>query len=218
MQSLNAAVAERSQYSRRKASELIKNGRVYVNGVMAYVGEKINKNDVIEVDGEVLQSIEFLYYKFNKPIGYECSKSPQGKHPSMYELLPQELQILNYVGRLDVDSHGLVLLTNDGQWLQGLTHPKYEIKRVYEVKLHKNLSSEDADKIIHGINLKDGISKLELEGEGKNWTVTMYQGKNRQIRRTFAHLGYEVLDLRRTEHGKYKLGKLGECKRHEITP
>ncbi|HIA91599.1 TPA: rRNA pseudouridine synthase [Candidatus Saccharibacteria bacterium] len=216
MQSLNAAVAERSQYSRRKASELIKAGRVQINGAVAMLGAKVDKKDEIKIDGEVLAPVTLKYFAFNKPVGYECSKNPEGKNPSMYQLLPKELQNLNYVGRLDVDSHGLVLLTNDGQWLQQLTHPKYEIKRVYEVELHKALSEDDQKKIIDGINLKDGISKLGLSGSGKKWTIEMRQGKNRQIRRTFAHTGYEVLDLKRTQHGNYDLEGIEERNYKEV--
>lgn len=214
MQPLNAAIAERSEYSRRSASDLIKAGRVKVNRATAHIGQKVPKDAQIAIDGHNLPAVDLLYYAFNKPVGYECSKQPEGTHPSMYDLLPNEIQHLNYAGRLDVDSHGLVLLTNDGAWLQKMTHPRNEVARVYEARLHKPLNLKDKENIVNGINIKDGISKLELKGNGKDWTVTMREGRNRQIRKTFAHLGYEVVDLQRIQHGPYKLNSIaqGECK------
>ena len=210
MKPLNAAIAERSHYSRRHASELIKHGRVWVNGQLAHIGDRVSLDAKIQIDGEALTSQPLLYVALNKPVGYECSKQPQGKNPSVYNLLPAEYHNLNYAGRLDVDSRGLVIFTNDGQWLQELTHPSYAIKRVYDIKLNKPLSSEHKKLICEGVELEDGISRLELTGHDMNWQASLKEGRKRQVRRTFKELGYIVTDLKRIRHGKVLLDDLKE--------
>jgi 23S rRNA pseudouridine2605 synthase len=152
----------------------------------------------------------------NKPVGYVCSRNGQGSK-TVYDLLPPEYQQLKTVGRLDKDSSGLLLLTNDGQLAQELTHPSQQKRKVYEVTLDKPLQPLHRQMISdHGVSLEDGPSKLELErqhdGDDTKWIVTMHEGRNRQIRRTFAALGYEVIQLHRTKFGNYQLGTLQKGK------
>ena len=140
-----------------------------------------------------------------------ASREGQGSHTS-YDILPPEYSQLKPVGRLDKDSSGLLLLTNDGQLAQTLTHPSHHKTKVYEVKLNKPLAP------LHRQMISDGVSQLELErlkaGDDTAWRVRMHEGRNRQIRRTFLALGYSVNALHRTHFGEYALGDLpsGACK------
>lgn len=145
----------------------------------------------------------------NKPVGYVVSRDGQGS-PTVYELLPKELQNLKPIGRLDKNSSGLLLLTNDGRLAQELTHPSYHKVKIYEVRLNKNLAPLHRQMISEiGIHLSDGPSKLGLErmneSSDKSWRITMHEGRNRQIRRTFESLGYAVAKLHRTTFGNYLL-------------
>ncbi|RYX78032.1 rRNA pseudouridine synthase, partial [bacterium] len=129
---------------------------------------------------------------------------------------------LKPVGRLDRDSSGLILLTNDGDFAYEMTHPKFIKTKIYQVTLGHDLEPLHQQMISdHGINLEDGVSKLQLErrsdDERKTWTVTMHEGRNRQIRRTFSSLGYDVIKLHRTDFGPYTLGNLESGKLEIVT-
>ena len=142
-----------------------------------------------------------------------CSRRAQGDAPTLYDLLPKELRVLKTVGRLDKDSSGLILLTNDGDFTFQMTHPKFFKEKVYEVKLDRDLEPLHQQMIgDFGVQLEDGISKLGLmrldENKRDSWQVTMNEGRNRQIRRTFAALGYKVVALHRKQFGKYALSGL----------
>jgi 23S rRNA pseudouridine2605 synthase len=150
----------------------------------------------------------------NKPEGYVSSRKGQGR-PTIYDLLPLEYRRLKTVGRLDQNSSGLLLLTNDGDLAQQLTHPRFAKVKVYEVLLDRPLEPLHQQMIADiGIDLPDGKSQLGLEEMATSedarttWRVTMREGRNRQIRRTFRALGYEVERLHRTDFGSYKLGDL----------
>lgn len=148
----------------------------------------------------------------NKPSGYVSSREGQGSR-TVYDLLPAELHTLKTVGRLDKDSSGLLLLTSDGTLAHELTHPSFQKVKAYEVTLDKPLQPLHRQMISdHGITLEDGVSKLELErlhdGDECKWIVRMHEGRNRQIRRTFESLGYNLPRLHRTHFGKYMLGGL----------
>lgn len=158
----------------------------------------------------------------NKPAGYVCSRDGQGSR-TVYDLLPPEMRALKPVGRLDKDSSGLLLLTNDGDLANNLTHPRYNKEKTYVVELHEPLSEPDRRKIGQGVKLEDGISKLQIKNPaGKSFTVVMSEGRNRQIRRTFEALGYTVTKLHRTKFGPYALENLGPGKliryREDDTP
>ncbi len=208
---LNKFIAERVGLSRREADIAIEAGKVLVNDQPATLGVKIDKNDKVCYNGEVVPfQAHFSYLMLNKPVGYVCSRHRQGDTPTIYELLPKEYYNLKTVGRLDKDSSGLILLTNDGDFAFQMTHPKFiKIKR-YKVQLDHDLTAADEQAITSGVELADGVSKLGLEmlNDRKNWQVEMSEGRNRQIRRTFAALGYQVVKLHRFEFGPYQLDNL----------
>lgn len=209
---INKFVALASGISRRKADLFIKQGRVLINSVVADLTSKVDDSDVISLDGQTLKKPDsYTTIILNKPAGYICSKDGQGGK-TVYELLPDDLQHLKTVGRLDKDSSGLILLSNNGDLAQNLTHPSFSKVKIYEVTLDKALLETDARKIEEGIELEDGISKLKLEplSNPADWRVTMNEGRNRQIRRTFEVIDYRVDRLHRTNFGSYKLGDLKE--------
>lgn len=202
--------------SRREADSQIEAGRVQVNGAPARLGHVIQpgRDDITIDNGQnVSQSAKkFTYILMNKPLGTVCSRRKQGDVPTIYELLPPHLHHLKVAGRLDKDSCGLLLLTDDGDTIFKLTHPKFNKQKIYIVRLDRPLKQDDQDKIITGIEIEDGISQFQVKPsdseEPNEYTVTMHEGRNRQIRRTFKQLGYTVTFLQRTEFGEYKLSTL----------
>lgn len=205
---LNRHIAFTTGYSRRSADALIKAGKVTVNGEVAETGTIIRPTDTVVVEGRrVNNSVATTTIILNKPIGYVCSRNGQGSK-TIYDLLPKEYAHLKSVGRLDKDSSGLLLLTNDGKLAQNLTHPQFQKQKVYKIELDKPLSGQHKHDIERGIELNDGPSHLKLAGHHKNWHVTMKEGRNRQIRRTFEALGYSVMWLHRIQFGPYKLNHL----------
>ena len=215
---LNKFLAERLGISRRQADDAIAADKVTVNGETATLGARININSIDKIDevcyngDKVGGAVSYIYLAVNKPVGYLCSKRSQGDFPTIYELLPKEYQKLKTVGRLDRDSSGLILLTNDGDFAFQATHPQFQKTKVYEVELDRALEPLHQQEISDfGIEIGDGVSKLGLtrmDDSRKKWQVTMSEGRNRQIRRTFAALGYEVVKLHRIQFGKYQLAGL----------
>lgn len=208
---LNKFIAERVGLSRREADVAIEAGQVLVNDQPATLGIKIDKNDKVCYNGKVVPfQAHFSYLMLNKPVGYVCSRHRQGDTPTIYELLPKEYRNLKTVGRLDKDSSGLILLTNDGDFAFQMTHPKFIKTKRYTVQLNQSLTAADEKAITSGVELADGVSKLGLKmlEDRKNWQVEMSEGRNRQIRRTFAKLGYRVVTLHRFRFGPYQLNDL----------
>ena len=215
---LNKFLAERLGISRRDADNLIDSGRVKVDGAIAKLGMQVLEAQNILVDNKKVDfPHQYTYLMLNKPRGYVSSRRQQGNTPTLYELLPEKWQALKTVGRLDKDSSGLILLTDDGNFAFEMTHPKFFKIKTYIVELDHAIAPLHQQMISDiGITLPDGVSKLFLtklpdeNGQitGKNLQVEMSEGRNRQIRRTFAALGYEVTTLHRIEFGKYQLGDL----------
>ena len=212
-QRLNKFVALSLGVSRRKADELIEKGKIIVDGQPARLGQQISEVNRVSYNGNFLKTQDKKLIALNKPVGYLCSRASQGGIPTIYELLPKSLHHLKPVGRLDKDSSGLILLTNDGDFAHQMTHPSfYKIKR-YLVTLDQPLQPLHRQMINDfGVQLPDGPSRLTLErqhdGDDHRWIVQMSEGRNRQIRRTFAALGYTVTKLHRTDFGRYSLGGL----------
>ena len=240
---LNKFLAERIGVSRREADELIAAGRVFVDDKPAMLGARIDKNAKVCYNGNMIPfETGYSYIAMNKPIGYVCSRRAQGPSPTIYDILPKEYRHLKTVGRLDKDSSGLILLTNDGDFAYQMTHPKFRKTKVYEVALDRPLEPLHQQMISdYGVMLDDGPSRFmvikttetSLEGlrtsaprpwrraeatrperdASQSYLVTLSEGRNRQIRRTFAALGYKVVKLHRIAFGKYELSGLepGKC-------
>ena len=212
-QRLNKFVALSLGVSRRKADELIEKGKIIVDGQPARLGQQISEVNHVSFNGNSLKIQYKKIIALNKPVGYLCSRASQGGVPTIYKLLPKSLHHLKPVGRLDKDSSGLILLTNDGDFAHQMTHPSfYKIKR-YLVTLDQPLQPLHRQMINDfGVQMPDGPSRLTLErqhdGDDRRWIVQMSEGRNRQIRRTFAALGYTVAKLHRTDFGSYSLGSL----------
>jgi len=211
---LNKYLALQLGVSRREADHLIETGQVMINGDTAPLGARILATDDLKVSGTpVKRDTALQYIAFHKPVGYVCSRRAQGELPTIYELLPPEYHDLKTVGRLDFASSGIILLTNDGDFAYRMTHPKFTKVKVYKVRLDSDLEPLHQQMISdYGVTLEDGASKLMLERLSETnrteWQITMSEGRNRQIRRTFLSLGYEVKKLHRTNFGPYALGDI----------
>ena len=209
---LNKFLASRLGLSRREADEAIARGQVTVNGTPAILGARIDKNAKVCYNKKVVpHEATFCYLALNKPVGYVCSRRAQGPAPTIYSLLPPRYRELKTVGRLDKDSSGLIILTNDGDYAYRMTHPKFRKHKVYQVTLDKPLAPLHQQEISDdGVMLPDGVSKFLVakDKDAQHLTVTLSEGRNRQIRRTFAALGYKVVALHRTEFGPLKLTDL----------
>lgn len=210
---INRFVAAASGTSRRTADRLIIDGRVQLNGRVPAPGADVQPGDTVTMDDRRLRLPESATtIVLNKPVGFVCSRAGQGSR-TVYDLLPANLRQLKPVGRLDKDSSGLLLLTTNGALAHELTHPRFRKIKIYEVELDRPLEPLHHQMITdRGIRLEDGPSKFALErlqeGSGRRWRVSLHEGRNRQIRRTFAALGYRVRTLHRTQFGEYSLGSL----------
>lgn len=215
---LNKFLAERLGVSRREADDLISSGQITVNGQIASLGNKVDTKSIICYNNKTIPfETNYTYIAFNKPVGYVCSRRAQGQAPTLYDLLPQEYRKLKTVGRLDKDSSGLILLTNDGDFAFQMTHPKFRKTKVYEVELNRPLEPLHQQMISdYGVMLDDGPSRFKIirkdTPDTKSYQVILTEGRNRQIRRTFAALGYRVTKLHRTQFGKYELNNLASGK------
>ncbi len=220
---INLFVAQATGLSRRAADQAIAAGRITVNGQPAQVGNHVTATDVVTLDGRpIIPLVKRQTITLNKPAGYVCSRVGQGSQ-TIYDLLPPELHNLKPVGRLDKDSSGLLLLTNDGKLAHKLTHPSFSKQKIYAVELNKPLTNEDFMKVTQsGVNIGDNrASRFQLKKPGNShrdlakhsdklihnsaFLVTISEGRNRQIRRTFAALGYRVTRLHRIQFGPYQL-------------
>lgn len=224
MERLNKFLALQLGVSRRQADELISKGKISINGVKAELGARFEVGDEIKLGDKIISNnADKIYLMMNKPVGYVCSRKKQGENETIYAILPKKYHSLKPVGRLDKNSSGLLLLTNDGDFAFQMTHPKFKKTKQYFVRLDAPLEPLHQQMIADfGINLPDGRSQLGLERLDETrrfWRVSMSEGRNRQIRRTFSAVGYEVIKLHRTVFGNYflpedlKSGEFFETKR-----
>jgi pseudouridine synthase len=202
-------LSENGVASRRKAEEFIRSGQVSINGHRAKLGDKVNPTtDEVKVYGKVIKPVAHkIYIALNKPRGYVVSKSdPQGRR-TVFSLLPAELRTKVWnVGRLDYDTEGLLLMTNDGELTQELSHPKYEHDKEYEVLTDLVPTDKQLDQLRQGVELPTGMtSPAKLRTRGDKVYITIHEGKKRQIRRMFNAVGLGVKNLKRIRINKLKL-------------
>ena len=220
---INKFLAEKGIASRRGADEIIASGRVTVNGVVATLGANVEEGDEILLDGALVEFTEkkLEYYIMNKPKGVVCTVSDDRGRKTVVDLLPEGVGRVFPVGRLDYETEGLLILTNDGDLAFRLTHPSTEIPKTYMAKIEGTLTEKDLNPIRSGVEL-DGVltkkCKAHIVETNKAYTkvhITITEGRNRQVRRMFESIGRNVEFLKRVSIGQLKLTGLD---RGEIRP
>jgi len=217
MERLQKFMARCGVASRRNCENIIKQGRVMVNGeIVRTMGIKINPNtDVVRVDGKVISpEKEHVYILLNKPAGYITSVTdPQGR-PTVLDLIDKIDNRIYPVGRLDYESEGLLLLTNDGELAYYLTHPKYEIEKQYKVVVVGNPDERDIEILRKGVDIGGYITwpaqveRIKSNKDNSVFRIVIHEGKNRQVRRMFEVIGHPVIHLRRERLANINLGSL----------
>ncbi len=212
---INKYLALHLETSRRNADELIKSKKITVNNKLAMVGQDIMTTDVIKYQNKILSNkVVYKYFKFYKPIGYICSTKTQGKSKTIYDILNDKS--LKYSGRLDKESEGLMLLSNDGDWLNNINHPSKGHEKEYIVTVTKPINLESFKKAVSDNNEKLALNKLSKINKFE-YLVTLNTGKNREIRRVFTKNNVVIKNLKRISIGNFllgdmKIGQLSEIK------
>lgn len=219
---LNKYIASSGLCSRRKADELIEQGAVSVNGKpVTEFGYLVLPKDKVFVNKKLISPAKHQYYRFYKPAGYITTRDDDQGRKTIYDLLPENLFSLKPVGRLDKDSTGLLILTNDGDLINKLTHPSVKVPKVYLVTINSSIHRHELEQLANGIELEPGkiayadIQVLDMDSNHTEMEITLYQGMNRQIRKMFKAVGYEVKTLKRIQHATLTLDGL---KRGEFKP
>lgn len=213
---LQAFMAKCGVASRRGSEELIAQGRVMVNNkTVREMGVKIEESDIVQVDGEIIELSGKLYYiALNKPKGYVCTNYDPNEDKYARDLIAmRDNNLLFNVGRLDKESNGLILFTNDGEFANAMMHPRYEVEKEYLVKLNRPIEFDDLNKALDGIYIDlptpYKIRRYDLVPRTKTYIkVTLTEGKNREIRKIFNYLDYDVKSLTRIRIGCVELGDL----------
>ncbi|MBQ1326219.1 MAG: rRNA pseudouridine synthase [Solobacterium sp.] len=226
---LQKVIAAAGIASRRKAEELILAGRVKVNGeTVRTLGTKVSSRDTVEVDGKLLQKEEKVFWLMNKPLHTVCTRKDDRGRQTVLDLMDVKERVYP-VGRLDYDTTGVLLLTNDGDFANRMMHPRNHLPKTYEAAIEGLIQDEQAEQLSRGIELEDGMTlpaevKIILRNPGKNKSVlqiTIFEGRNREVRRMMEHFGFRITRLDRVRYGNLDAGKLrrGEyrrLKKHEI--
>jgi 23S rRNA pseudouridine2605 synthase len=215
---VNRYIAQAGVASRRKADEFIFAGRVAVNGIRIDApGIDIAEGDVVSVDGKnITRRSRLVYVALNKPVGYITTTEDDRDRPTVMELVSDIEERVYPVGRLDADTTGLLIMTNDGDLAYRLTHPKTEIVKTYRARVAGVISRERLSRLRRGVDIGGYITasaEVELIKQGKSSALVemrIHEGKNRQIRKMFAAVGNRVLELQRTAVGEIRLGNLKE--------
>jgi len=201
---LNKYLAHAGIASRREADELIKIGAVSVNGeIVTEMGYKVKPTDKVQFNGDTIKPEKKVYVLLNKPKNFITTTEDEKGRKTVMELVEKSAPVRIYpVGRLDRNTTGVLLFTNDGDLAKRLTHPKHQVEKLYHVKLDKNLKSSDLEKIREGLKLDDGFIQVDeisyIKGAPHNEVgVKIHSGRNRIVRRIFEHLGYNVIKLDR---------------------
>ncbi len=221
---INKFIASCGICSRRKAEEYIINGKVKVNGtVVKELATNIENCDRVEVNNkEIKLDANYIYFMMNKPKGYITTASDDRGRKTVLDLIPSDIRVYP-VGRLDYNSEGLLLLTNDGDLTNKLTHPRHSVGKTYSVKVEGIVAPNVINKIREGVFL-DGeklqpceVFEIKQEAKFTKLKITIFEGKNRQIRRIFESFNHQVVFLKRTHIGQLKLGSLNRGEVRELT-
>lgn len=223
---LQKYIAESGVCSRRKAEELILNNKVAVNGkIINELGYKIQKSvDVVKVDHEVIKPEEAkVYYMLNKPIGYITTSKEQFNRPTVLDLIKTQYRVYP-IGRLDYDTSGLLLLTNDGEVANNITHPKFNINKTYLANVKGLISKSEIKRFEDGLKIEDYttapavLNVIETHNSSSIVEITIHEGRNRQVRKMCHAIGHNIISLKRISIGEIKLDNLKEGKYRELTP
>lgn len=219
---LNKYIASSGLCSRRKADELIESGVVQINGKrITELGYLVQPKDKVFVKGNLIHPVKHEYYRFYKPAGYITTADDEKGRKTIYDLLPETLHGLKPVGRLDKDSTGLLILTNDGDLINELTHPSVKVPKLYRVSVDGRITQNIIDEMYKGIEIEPNktayaqVEVLETDTKHTVMEILLYQGLNRQIRKMFEHFGLNVVSLKRIQHATLNLDGL---KRGEFKP
>ncbi len=225
MERLNKFLAHAGVGSRRHCDGLIAGGRVKIDGVrVSDLGSRVDpETQKVTVDDQPVRAERPVYWAVHKPPGYLCTNHDPAGRPLAIDLIPHVNQRVYTVGRLDEGSEGLLLLTNDGDLAQALTHPRYGVEKTYLVLVAGKPSRQDIQKLLDGVWLSDGkvqaknVRRLKPQGESTWLRVVLAEGKNREIRRMLAKLGHKVMRLRRVAVGPIQLDRLPKGKSRKLS-
>ncbi len=226
MERLQKVIAYSGYTSRRKAEELIINNHVKVNGqIVNKLGSKISEKDIIEIDGKILEKETKEYYILNKPRGVVSTSNDDKKRKTVTDLIKTDKRIYP-VGRLDYDTTGVLLLTNDGEFANILMHPSNKLEKVYIAKVKGIFTKEALDTIKQGIMIDDTkvfplrikIKKINQKNNTSMVQITIQEGKNHEVKRIFESVGYEVLKLKRERMAFFDLKDLQSGQWRKLTP
>src|SRR5438132_5512372 len=221
MDRLNKYLAHAGQGSRRHCDELIRAGRISIDGVVVReLGTRVEPGQNISVDGQAVHEEKNVYWLVNKPRGYLCTNSDPAGRPRALDLVPHVEQRVYTVGRLDEESEGLLLLTNDGDLANRLMHPRFGVHKTYLVQVAGKPTRDDLQRLLKGVYLSEGqvkarsVKPVKKQGDSTWLRIILSEGKNREIRRMLARQGHKVMRLKRIALGPVQLGHLatGKCR------
>ena len=223
---INKFLAEQGVASRRGSDQLIFEGRVKINGRLAVAGDNVEPSDTVELDGKILShKVKYEYYLLNKPKGYVCTVSDEKDRKTVMQLLPEGAGRVYPVGRLDYETEGLLILTNDGDLAYRLTAPQNEIPKTYLVKIEGTLALSELNLLRSGVEIEKGVvtkkCRINIVETDKNFTklhVVLTEGKNREIRKMFEVIGKHITFLKRIKIGDLTLSGLDRGKVRKLTP
>ncbi|MBW6431805.1 rRNA pseudouridine synthase [Patescibacteria group bacterium] len=204
---INRFLARCGVASRRKSEELILNGRVLINGTpVKSLGTEVKRSDEIQVDSKIIRLPDFKYFALNKPPGYTTTREDKFAEKTIFELLPDDKSLYT-VGRLDKETSGLILITNDGDFGQKIIHPTNKIPKNYYIKLKHPILKINLDKLTRGVELDDGLAKaIAIKSlSEKEIVITIEEGRNRIVRRMIKAINNDVIELKRISIGEIKL-------------
>ena len=226
MERLQKVIAEAGIASRRKAEELITAGKVKVNGkIITELGTKVSSKDTIEVNNQIIEKEKKEYYLLNKPRGIVTTSSDEKGRKTVVDLINTKKRIYP-VGRLDYDTTGVLLLTNDGEFANILMHPANEVEKIYMAKLKGIIKGEQINKLKDGVTLDDQVvkasrvklKKVDQKSNTSMVQITIHEGKNHQVKRMFEAVGYEVIKLKREKEAFFDLKDLQSGEFRKLTP